>query len=69
MIVGCSLVCKFCYHLGIAGDMKYKKDISGNVVNVEFDTKNNYTKYKISLSEYIVNLVLYLKKKYDVNPL
>ena len=37
--IGCSLVCKFCYHLGIAGDMKYKKDISGNVVNVEFDTK------------------------------
>ena len=23
--IGCSLVCKFCYHLGITGDMKYKK--------------------------------------------
>ena len=66
--IGCSLVCKFCYHLGIAGDMKYKKDISGNVVNVEFDTKNNYTRsIRYHSPEYIVNLVLYLKKKYDVN--
>ena len=24
--IGCSLICRFCYHLGIAGDMRYKKD-------------------------------------------
>ena len=66
--IGCSLVCKFCYHLGIAGDMKYKKDSKGKILNVEFDSKNNYTRnIRFNTPEYIVNLVLYLKKKYDVN--
>ena len=35
--LGCSLVCKFCYHLGITGDMKYEKNKSGEVENVSFD--------------------------------
>ena len=35
--IGCSLICRFCYHLGIAGDMRYQKDKNGKVINVEFD--------------------------------
>ena len=30
--LGCSLICKFCYHLGITGDMRYEKDSSGKVI-------------------------------------
>ena len=35
--IGCSLICKFCYHLGIAGDMRYQKNQNGNVTSIEFD--------------------------------
>ena len=42
--LGCSLVCKFCYHLGITGDMRYEKNKSGEVENVSFDKEGNYTR-------------------------
>jgi len=66
--LGCSLVCKFCYHLGIAGDMRYKKDKSGKVYDVEFDEEKNYTrKIRFHSPDYIINQAVFLKKKYDVN--
>src|SRR5438445_10501219 len=40
---GCSLVCKFCFHLGIAGDMKYVQN-PGGAVDVAFDAPGNYTR-------------------------
>ena len=42
--IGYSLICRFCYHLGIAGDMRYKKDKDGKVINVEFDKPGNYSR-------------------------
>ena len=41
--IGCSLICKFCYHLGIAGDMRYQKNQNGNVTSIEFDKPKNYS--------------------------
>ena len=42
--IGCSLICKFCYHLGIAGDMRYQKNQNGNVTSIEFDKPKNYSR-------------------------
>lgn len=41
---GCSLICRFCYHLGIAGDMRYVKDEKGEDA-VEFDVAGTYTRH------------------------
>jgi len=66
--LGCSLVCKFCYHLGIIGDMRYEKNKSGEVENVSFDKEGNYTRnIRFHSPDYIINQAIYLKKKYDVN--
>ena len=32
--IGCSLICRFCYHLGIAGDMRYEKDSKGKIIDL-----------------------------------
>jgi len=67
MSYGCNLICRYCFHLGLAGDMSYvKKD--GEVVNVEFDvpgTKNRTIRYHSP--KYIVNLVKYMVDKFDVD--
>ena len=55
--LGCSLVCKFCFHLGIAGDMRYETGEDG-VVNVAFDKKGSYTRtIRYHSPEYIVKMV------------
>lgn len=64
---GCSLVCKFCFHLGIAGDMKYIKNNQGET-DVIFDTPGSYTRtIRYHSPRYIVNLVKHLKEKYRVD--
>ncbi len=66
--IGCSLICRFCYHLGIAGDMRYKKDAKGKIVNVEFDQPKNYTRtIRYNSPEYVVQLAKYVEKKYNAN--
>lgn len=66
--IGCSLICRFCYHLGIAGDMKYEKDSKGKITNVEFDKPNNYTRtIRYNSPEYVVQLAKFVKEKYDAN--
>jgi hypothetical protein len=40
---GCSLVCRFCFHLGIAGDMTYENRDDGTI-GVKFDQPGNYTR-------------------------
>lgn len=64
---GCSLICKFCFHLGISGDMKYVKDEAGET-DVRFDEPKSYTRdIRYHSPEYIVRLVKHLKKTYDID--
>jgi radical SAM superfamily enzyme YgiQ (UPF0313 family) len=64
---GCSLICRYCYHLGIAGDMRYVTDESGEQ-NVEFDRPGGYSRsIRYHSPEYIIRLVKYAKEKYDIN--
>lgn len=64
---GCSLVCKFCFHLGIAGDMRYEEDSDG-VVNPRFDVPGNHTRTtRYHSPEYIVKMAKYAKDTFNVD--
>lgn len=64
---GCSLICRFCYHLGISGDMRYEADESGQL-NVSFDKPGNYTRtIRYHSPEYVVRMAKHLRDKYNVN--
>ena len=64
---GCSLVCRFCYHLGIAGDMRYVTDEDGKT-NVAFDEPGSYSRIiRYHSPEYIVGLVKHAHDKYGIN--
>ena len=66
--IGCSLICKFCYHLGIAGDMRYEKDQNGKVINVSFDEPGKIGRHiRYNSPEYIVNYAKYHYDKYKIN--
>src|SRR5436853_3840051 len=54
---GCSLVCKFCFHLGIAGDMKYVRDSAGEM-DVLFDAPGSFNRtIRYHSPRYIVDFV------------
>lgn len=64
---GCSLICRFCYHLGIAGDMRYVTDSSGES-NVAFDVPGTYSRtIRYHSPEYAVKLVKHAYDKYNIN--
>jgi len=64
---GCSLVCKFCFHLGIAGDMRYETDADGEV-NVAFDQPGAYTRsIRYHSPEYVVGLVRYAHERFGID--
>ncbi|MBE7554832.1 MAG: B12-binding domain-containing radical SAM protein [Anaerolineales bacterium] len=64
---GCSLVCKFCFHLGISGDLKYIKDSQGEP-NVLFDAPGTYTRtIRYHSPRYIVDMVKYLRQRYQID--
>lgn len=64
---GCSLVCRYCYHLGTAGDMRYVTDADGNE-NVEFDVPGNYTRMiRYHSPEYVVGMVRHMYDTYGIN--
>ena len=64
---GCSLICRFCYHLGIAGDMRYEKDDDGNTT-VAFDRPGTYTRtIRYHSPEYIVKLAKHAHDTYNVD--
>ncbi|HEC20840.1 MAG TPA: radical SAM protein [Gammaproteobacteria bacterium] len=64
---GCSLVCRYCYHLGIAGDMKYAPD-ANNELQVSFDEPGNYSRsIRYHSPEYIVGLVKHAYEKYNLD--
>jgi anaerobic magnesium-protoporphyrin IX monomethyl ester cyclase len=64
---GCSLICRYCYHLGIAGDMRYVTDESGEQ-NVEFDRPGGYSRsIRYHSPEYVVRMAKHVHEKYGVN--
>ncbi len=64
---GCSLVCRYCYHLGIAGDMKYNMD-ANNELQVSFDQPGNYSRsIRYHSPEYITGMVKYAYEKYNLD--
>ena len=64
---GCSLGCKFCFHLGLSGDMKYVQDEEGTV-DVQFDTPGSYKRdIRYHSPRYIVDLVKSLYEKYQID--
>src|SRR5260370_13640312 len=64
---GCSLVCKFWFHLGISGDMKYIQEPGGDI-EVVFDTPGNYTRdIRYHSPEYIVKMLKHLRETYQID--
>ncbi len=64
---GCSMICRYCYHLGIAGDMRYEEDKDGNL-NAVFDQPGIYTRTtRYHSPEYIVRLIKHAYDTYDVD--
>lgn len=64
---GCSLVCKFCFHLGISGDMKYVTNEHGET-DVLFDAPGSYTRsIRYHSPRYLVAMVTHLRERYDVD--
>jgi anaerobic magnesium-protoporphyrin IX monomethyl ester cyclase len=64
---GCSLICRYCYHLGISGDMRYVTD-KNDSTNVEFDVPGTYTRtIRYHSPEYIVRLAKHIYDKYNID--
>jgi radical SAM superfamily enzyme YgiQ (UPF0313 family) len=64
---GCSLICRYCYHLGIAGDMRYEQDSKGDTV-VAFDQPGAHTRaIRYHSPEYAVKLVKHAYDKYNID--
>ena len=64
---GCSLICRFCYHLGIAGDMRYVENADG-IVDVAFDQPGVYTRdIRYHSPEYIVRMAKFMHETHGVD--
>jgi radical SAM superfamily enzyme YgiQ (UPF0313 family) len=64
---GCSLVCRFCYHLGIAGDMRYETRTDGST-RIAFDEPGNYSRdIRYHSPEYVVEMALYARKRFGID--
>jgi radical SAM superfamily enzyme YgiQ (UPF0313 family) len=64
---GCSLVCRFCYHLGISGDMRYERRPDGGT-RIAFDEPGNYSRdIRYHSPEYVVELALYARKRFGID--
>ncbi len=59
---GCSLICRFCFHLGLTGDLEYVEGPRG--LDVEFTHKRNIRWHS---PRYIVNLVKYARERFGVD--
>ncbi len=67
---GCSLICRYCYHLGIAGDMRYEEKVVDNKtsITVAFDQPDNHSRsIRYHSPEYIVGLVKHAYEKYQID--
>ena len=64
---GCSLVCRYCFHLGIAGDMTYVTDANGKT-DVQFDLPGSHTRtIRYHSPRYIVDMIHYMVDRFQVN--
>ncbi len=61
--LGCSLICKFCWHLGTTGDMLVEENEAG-IKDVRFTYGRNIRYFS---PRYIVDMVKILVKKYNVD--
>jgi len=59
---GCSLICRFCFHLGISGDLQYKDTPEGR--DVEFTYDRNIRWHS---ARYVVDLVKYARDQLGVD--
>ena len=59
---GCSLVCRYCWHLGTTGDMAIEKHNDKNEVVFSFGRDIRYHS-----PDYIIDMVTVLKKKYKID--
>jgi anaerobic magnesium-protoporphyrin IX monomethyl ester cyclase len=64
---GCSLICRYCFHLGIAGDMRYAQKEEGGV-EIEFDNPSAHTRtIRYHSPEYVVKLVKHAFDRYGID--
>ena len=64
---GCGLICRFCYHLGIAGDMRYEEDSTG-VTRVAFDEPGSYSRdIRYHSPEYIVEMARHANREFGID--
>lgn len=64
---GCSMICRYCYHLGIAGDMRYQTNENGET-SVEFDRPGTYTRaIRYHSPDYIVRMVKHMRDVYAID--
>ncbi len=64
---GCSMVCRYCYHLGTAGDMRYVTGADGEA-DVEFDVPGRHSRViRHHSPAYVVGMVRHVVEKYGVN--
>lgn len=59
---GCSFICRFCFHLGIAGDMKYVDGPEGADVTFTYDRNIRWHS-----ARYVVDLVKYARDRFGVD--
>ncbi len=59
---GCSLICRFCFHLGLTGELEYTEGPEG--LDVTFTHKRNIRWHS---PRYIVNLVKHAKERFGVD--
>ena len=67
---GCSLICRYCYHLGIAGDMRYDTNSGENKdeVKISFDEPGNYSRtIRYHSPEYVVDMAKHMYDKYKID--
>ena len=59
---GCSLICRFCFHLGIAGDLGYTGGSQGR--DVEFTYKRDIRWHS---ARYVVDMVKYARDRFGID--
>jgi radical SAM superfamily enzyme YgiQ (UPF0313 family) len=64
MSYGCSLICRFCFHLGLTGDMKYVDADHANGGDVVFNNDRNIRWHS---AQFVVNQVKYMRQRFKVD--